>query len=44
MEQVEVCEFRDFEQLVSNVAKYKVDDKMVQAIFDECMYGNVSII
>ena len=44
VEQVEVCEFRDFEQLVSNVAKYAVDDKTVQAIFDECVYENVSII
>ena len=42
--QVEVCEFRDFEKLVSKVAEYVVDDRTVQDIFDSGMYENVSIL
>ena len=44
VEQVEVCEFSDFNLLVSKVADYVVDDKTVQAVFDEDLYENVSII
>lgn len=44
MEQVEVCEFENFELLVSKVAKYIVDDKSVQDIFDGGLYENISII
>ncbi len=42
--QVEVCEFRDFDLLVSKVAEYIVDDRTVQAIFDDGLYENVSIL
>ncbi len=42
--QVEVCEFRDFDLLVSKVAEYIVDDRTVQAIFDDGLYKNVSIL
>ena len=44
VDQVEVCEFRNFELLVSKVAEYIVDDRTVQAIFDEGLYENVSIL
>lgn len=44
MEQVEVCEFRNFELLVSKVAEYIVDDRKVQDIFDSGLYEKVSII
>ena len=44
MEQVEVCEFRDFELLVSKVAEYIVDDRTVQDIFDGGLYEKVSIL
>ena len=44
VEQVEVCEFRDFQQLVSKVAEYTVDDRTVQDIFDDGLYEKVSIL
>ena len=44
VDQVEVCEFSDFKLLVSKVADYVVDDKIVQAVFDEGLYENVSIL
>ena len=44
VEQVEVCEFRDFELLVSKVAEYIVDDRTVQDIFDGGLYEKVSIL
>ena len=44
VEQEEICEFSDFELLVSKVADYVVDDKTVQAVFDEGLYENVSIL
>ena len=44
VEQVEVCEFRNFERLVSKVAEYVVDDKIVQDIFDGGLYEKTSII
>ena len=44
VEQVEVCEFRNFERLVSKVAEYVVDDKTVQDIFDGGLYEKTSII
>ena len=44
VEQVEVCEFSDFQQLVNKVAEYPVDDRSVQAIFDEGLYEKVSIL
>ena len=44
MEQVEVCEFENFELLVSKVAEYIVEDKTVQDIFDSGLYENTSII
>ena len=44
VEQVEVCEFRNFEQLVSKVAEYIVDDRTVQDIFDGGKYEDVSIL
>ena len=44
VEQVEVCEFENFELLVSKVAKYIVDDKSLQDIFDSGLYENTSII
>ena len=43
-DQVEVCEFSDFQQLVSKVAEYSVDDRSVQAIFDEGLHEKVSIM
>ena len=44
VEQVEVCEFRNFELLVSKVAEYIVDDKTVRDIFDGGLYEKTSII
>ncbi len=44
VEQVEVCEFRNFELLVSKVAEYMVEDRIVQDIFDGDLYENVSIL
>ena len=44
IEQVEVCEFSDFEQLVSKVAEYMVDDRLVQDIFDDGLYEKISIL
>ena len=44
VEQVEVCEFRNFERLVSKVAEYVVDDKTVHDIFDGGLYEKTSII
>ena len=44
VDQVEVCEFRSFELLVSKVAEYRVDDRRVQDIFDKCLYEKVSIL
>ena len=44
VEQVEICEFRNFELLVSKVAKYIVEDRIVQDIFDGDLYENVSIL
>ena len=44
VEQVEVCEFRDLELLVSKVAKYVVEDETVQDIFDGGLYEKTSII
>ena len=44
MEQVEVCEFKDFETLVDKVAEYMVDDRKVQDIFNNGLYENVSIL
>jgi len=44
MEQVEVCEFSNFELLVSKVAEYVVDDRKVQDIFDNGLYEKVSIL
>ena len=44
VEQVEVCEFRNFERLVSKVAEYVVDDKTVQDIFDGGLYDRIAII
>ncbi len=44
VEQVEVCEFRDFQQLVSKVAEYTVDDRTVQDIFDDGLYEKVSTL
>ena len=44
VEQVEVCEFENFELLVSKVAEYIVEDKTVQDIFDSGLYENTSII
>ena len=44
VEQVEVCEFKDFELLVSKVAEYIVDGEKVQGIFDAGLYENVSIL
>lgn len=42
--QVEVCEFGNFELLVSKVAEYIVDARKVQDIFDGGLYENVSIL
>ncbi len=42
--QVEVCEFRNFELLVSKVAEYMVEDKKVQDIFDDGLSENASIL
>ena len=44
VDQVEVCEFRDFLQLVSKVAEYTVDDRTVQDIFDSVLYEKISIL
>ena len=44
VEQLEVCEFENFELLVSKVAEYIVEDKTVQDIFDSGLYENTSII
>ncbi len=44
VEQVEVCEFENFELLVSKVAEYIVDDRKVQNIFDKGLYENVCIL
>ena len=43
-EQVEVCEFPDFEQLVSKVAEYLVVNRSVQDIFDRGLYEKISIL
>ncbi len=40
----EVCEFKNFEVLVSKVAECVVDDKTVQDIFDGGLYERTSII
>ena len=39
-----VCEFRDFELLVSKVAEYSVDDRTVQDIFNGGLYENICIM
>ena len=44
VEQVEVCEFRNFELLVSKVAEYMVDDRTIQDIFDGGLYEKVSVL
>lgn len=44
VEQVEVCEFENFELLVKKVVEYMVDDKTVQDIFDKRLYENVCIL
>ena len=44
VDQVEVCEFSDFEQLVSKVAEYTVVDRTVQDIFDSVLYEKISIL
>lgn len=44
VEQVEVCEFNDFELLVSKVEAHIVDDRTVQDIFDSGLYENVCIL
>ena len=44
VDQVEVCEFSNFELPVNKVAKYIVDDKTVEDIFDSKQYENLSII
>lgn len=44
MEQVEVCEFSDFETLVAKVAEYIIDDRTVQDIFDGGLYEKVSVL
>ena len=44
VEQVEICEFENFELLVSKVAEYIVDDKRVQDIFNGGLYERTSII
>ena len=43
-EQVEVCEFENFESLVNKVAEYIVEDRNVQDIFDMGMYENICIL
>lgn len=44
VEQVEVCEFSDFETLVNKVAEYIIDDRTVQDIFDGGLYEKVSVL
>lgn len=44
VEQVEICEFENYELLVSKVAEYIVDDKRVQDIFNGGLYERTSII
>ena len=44
VDQMEVCEFNDFQQLVSKVAEFTVVDKTVQDIFDSGLYEKVSIL
>ena len=44
VEQVEVCEFENFELLVSKVAEYIIDDRTVQDIFDGGLYEKVSVL
>lgn len=44
VDQVEVCEFSNFEVLVNKVAEYMVEDKTVQEIFDAGLYRNLSIL
>ena len=44
VDQVEVCEFNDFQQLVSKVAEYTVVDRSVQDIFDSGLYEKISIL
>lgn len=44
VEQVEVCEFENFELLVKKVVEYMVDDKTVRDIFDKRLYENVCIL
>ena len=44
VEQVEICEFSNFELLVNKVAEYMVNDKKVQEIFDDAIYENVSVL
>ena len=44
VDQVGVCEFSELEQLVSKVAEYMVDDRLVQDIFDDGLYEKISIL
>ena len=44
VDQVDVCEFRNFEVLVNKVAEYMVEDKTIQEIFDAGLYRNLSIL
>lgn len=44
VEQVEVCEFNDFEMLVNKVEVYIVDDRTVRDIFDKGLYEIVCIL
>ena len=44
VDQVEVCEFRDFQQLVNKVKEYMVVDRSVQDIFDDGLYEKISIL
>ena len=44
VDQVEVCEFNDFQQLVNKVAEYMVVDRSVQDIFDSGLYEKISIL
>ena len=44
VDQVDVCEFRNFKVLVNKVAEYMVEDKTVQEIFDAGLYRNLSIL
>ena len=44
VDQVEVCEFSDFPQLVNKVEEYTVVDRSVQDIFDSGLYEKISIL